>query len=63
MHDPATPYSGAQHLTAALGHATLLTWTGEGHTAYLQDHACIDDAVDHFLLTGVASASNTTCRG
>ena len=62
LHDPATPYQGAKNLTAALGHAELLTWTGEGHTAYLDGHPCIDAYVDRYLLTTTLPLANTTCR-
>ena len=45
IHDPATPYAGAQHLAAALTTGVLLTWNGQGHTSYLRGSSCIDDAV------------------
>lgn len=60
-NDPATPYSWAQSLTARLGEATLLTYDGEGHTAYGRSNACITDAVDGYLVDGVMPAEGTTC--
>ncbi len=60
-HDPATPYLWAQHLTAALTTGVLLTWEGEGHTAYDQGSSCIDDKVDNYLITGVPPAVGTIC--
>jgi pimeloyl-ACP methyl ester carboxylesterase len=60
-HDPATPYQGAINLTAALGSAELLTWDGQGHTAYMNGSKCIDDYVNAYLLKGQLPPPNTTC--
>lgn len=60
-NDPATPYVGAQHLTSELGHARLLTWDGEGHTSYLEGSSCVDEKVNHYLLTLQAPAAGTVC--
>ncbi len=59
-HDPATPYTSAQHLTSALGHAALLTWDGDGHTAYPKT-ACITRAVDAYLISAAVPSPATTC--
>lgn len=59
IHDPATPYAGAVVLARALGRGVLLTWNGEGHTAYLQT-ACITARVDAYVLTAKAPA-NLVC--
>lgn len=59
-NDPATPYKGAQSLAEQLG-ATLLTFDGEGHTAYGRSNQCIIDAVDGFLVDGVMPPSGVTC--
>jgi pimeloyl-ACP methyl ester carboxylesterase len=55
-HDPATPYVWAQALASQLSNAQLLTLDGDGHTAYQQGSACIDEVVDEYFLTGVARA-------
>jgi pimeloyl-ACP methyl ester carboxylesterase len=47
--DPATPYEQAGALARMLGVGTVLTWEGEGHTAYPKTR-CITDAVDRYLL-------------
>jgi pimeloyl-ACP methyl ester carboxylesterase len=61
--NPATPFAGAQHLTAALGgRARLLTWTGAGHTIYHEGNACVDDTVNHYLLNGQLPPAGTICR-
>ena len=49
VHDPATPYVGAVSMTEVLGHATLLTYEGEGHTAVGQS-ACVDRYVEQYLI-------------
>ena len=48
-HDPATPYPGAQNMTHQLGSALLLTYNGDGHTAYGRGSDCINNAVDTYL--------------
>lgn len=58
--DPATPYAWAQELAADLG-APLLTWVGEGHTAYGRSNQCVIDVVDAFLVDGVLPADGTRC--
>ncbi len=60
INDPATPYVWAEQLTKALGPtAQLLTWEGEGHTAYLKAD-CITAAVDAFLVE-LTVPTKTTC--
>lgn len=59
--DPATPYAQAQALTRELGSAQLLTYVGEGHTAYGRGDACIDTAVDHYLISRVLPPAGERC--
>ncbi|MDX2530519.1 alpha/beta hydrolase [Streptomyces europaeiscabiei] len=61
--DPATPYSGALNLRAALGdRARLVTLESGGHGAYLgTGNACGDRTVTNFLLTGQRPERDTTC--
>ena len=47
--DPATPYENTADLANMLGVGHVLTWEGEGHTAY-PSTACIRDAVDGYLI-------------
>jgi pimeloyl-ACP methyl ester carboxylesterase len=60
-NDPATPYKWAQAVAAALVHGHLVTYTGEGHTAYNHSNACVNDAVDSYLVDGVVPASDPQC--
>jgi hypothetical protein len=47
--DPATPYENTAKLADMLGTGEVLTWEGEGHTAY-PNTACITEAVDGYLI-------------
>jgi pimeloyl-ACP methyl ester carboxylesterase len=61
-YDPATPYRGALKLVRELGNARLLTMRGDGHTAYGGNSACIDAAVNAYLIDLALPAPGTTCR-
>jgi pimeloyl-ACP methyl ester carboxylesterase len=47
--DPATPYVWAQALAKQLRSGVLLTYEGDGHTAYLRHDSCIDAAVKSYV--------------
>jgi pimeloyl-ACP methyl ester carboxylesterase len=47
--DPATPYEQTPALAKMLGVGVVLTWEGEGHTAYPQTR-CITSAVNGYLI-------------
>ncbi len=47
--DPATPYDWAVALADQLDSGVLVTFKGEGHTAYAQS-TCVDKAVNAYLL-------------
>jgi hypothetical protein len=59
--DPATPYVGARDLVRRIDGSRLLTFVSTEHTAYPK-HACINDAVDRYLLTGNLPRTGTRCR-
>jgi hypothetical protein len=58
--DPATPYENTAKLARQLGTGVVLTWQGEGHTAYPQTR-CIRTAVDRYLLDLRVPEDGTTC--
>jgi hypothetical protein len=60
-YDPATPYDGALNLVRDLGNARLLTMSGDGHTAYGGNSACIDAAVDAYIDDSMLPPSGTLC--
>jgi len=59
--DPATPYPWAESLAGQLPGSRLLTWKGEGHTAYGRSNSCVSDAVDAYLSDGTLPAEGTSC--
>ncbi|SOB83230.1 alpha/beta hydrolase [Streptomyces sp. 1331.2] len=59
--DPATPYAWAQSLAGQLESGRLLTFEGDGHTAYGRHSGCVDGAVNRFLLTGEAPEQGKRC--
>lgn len=60
--DPATPYAWARALSRQLPTSRLLTSVGDGHTAYGNGNACVDGAVEGYLVTGGLPAPGTRCR-
>jgi pimeloyl-ACP methyl ester carboxylesterase len=59
--DPATPYRWAQNLAAQLEGGHLVTYKGEGHTAYNKSNSCVNNAVDGFFLRGTVPATDPQC--
>lgn len=59
LHDPATPYADTAALAKAIGSGVVLTWDGQGHTAYLRSQ-CVTEKVDEYLVTTKAPAI-TSC--
>nr|WP_230416745.1 alpha/beta hydrolase [Micromonospora tarapacensis] len=58
--DPATPYEQTPALAEMLGVGQVLTWEGEGHTAYPQT-ACITEAVDAYLIDLTVPTDGKRC--
>ncbi|MBT2402226.1 MULTISPECIES: alpha/beta hydrolase [unclassified Streptomyces] len=61
VRDPATPYKWAQALAGQLDSGTLLTYDGDGHTAYGRGSDCIDSAINRYLLEGTPPADGKRC--
>lgn len=59
--DPATPYAWAEGLADQLESGVLLTYNGDGHTAYFRGNSCIDDTVDTYFLKGKAPKDGKRC--
>lgn len=59
--DPATPYAWAKALAAELESGVLLTYDGDGHTAYNRGNACVNRAVENYLVAGQLPKDGTTC--
>ena len=60
--DPATPYEWARDVAQEVDGARLLTYDGDGHTAYRGGSSCIDRAVDRYLVGGRLPAVGTRCE-
>ncbi|MGC5223828.1 alpha/beta hydrolase [Micromonospora sp. DT81.3] len=61
-NDPATPYEWAVALAGQLDSGVLVTRVGEGHTGFNKGNACVDDAVEAYLLEGNAPAEDIRCE-
>lgn len=59
-NDPATPYQWSVNLAQQLD-AVLLSYRGEGHTAYGRSNQCVIDTVDAYLVDGTLPAEGTFC--
>ena len=60
--DPATPYEQAVSLaTKILSSGFLVTFNGEGHTAYGRSNSCIDNTVDDYFISGKIPAADPNC--
>jgi pimeloyl-ACP methyl ester carboxylesterase len=61
VNDPATPYAWAESLASELSSGVLLTWEGEGHTAYTRGSRCIDAAVESYFIDLTVPAAGKRC--
>ncbi|GAA1993503.1 alpha/beta hydrolase [Kitasatospora viridis] len=59
--DPATPYAWAQALAGQLESGHLVTYDGDGHTAYGRHNDCVDSAVNHYLVEDQLPAAGLRC--
>ncbi|MGQ4514597.1 alpha/beta fold hydrolase [Streptomyces sp. DW26H14] len=59
--DPATPYRWARSLASQLDSGHLLTFEGDGHTAYGRGSDCIDTAINTYLLRGTPPKPGKKC--
>jgi pimeloyl-ACP methyl ester carboxylesterase len=59
--DPATPYEWSVALAEQLESGVLMTYEGEGHTAYGRGNQCVQDVVDAYLVDGVVPEDGVVC--
>ena len=60
--DPATPYQQAVALAhEVLAEGFLVTFVGDGHTAYGRSNSCVSDAVDGWLVSGKLPSKEPRC--
>jgi pimeloyl-ACP methyl ester carboxylesterase len=60
-NDPATPYVWAKALAKELQNGHLLTYRGEGHTAYNKSNSCVNNTVDDFFVDGTVPKKDPQC--
>ncbi len=59
--DPATPYEWSVALADQLESGVLVTYEGEGHTAYNKSNACVNEAVESYLIDGTVPSADPKC--
>ncbi len=60
--DPATPYGQAVSVAnKVLSNGHLVTYNGEGHTAYGRSNQCVSDAVDNYFIKSEVPAKDPQC--
>lgn len=60
-YDPATPYPWAVGLAEQLDSGVLISYRGDGHTAYYLGSRCVDQAVNEYLLAGTVPPEGLFC--
>jgi pimeloyl-ACP methyl ester carboxylesterase len=61
-NDPATPYEWSVALADQLSSGVLITRVGEGHTGYNKGNACVDEAVEAYLVDGTVPTDGVRCE-
>ena len=61
IRDPATPYTWSVSLAKIFTGSRLISLDADGHTGHSRGSACVDDAVDAFLLKGTLPTANLSC--
>lgn len=59
--DPATPFQWAVHLADQLQSGVLVRRDGDGHTGYNSGNACVDGAVESYLVAGKVPEDGLSC--
>lgn len=59
--DPATPYEWSVRLHDQLAKSSLITYDGDGHTAYMRSNDCVDKPIDEFYLKGAVPKDGLKC--
>jgi len=60
--DPATPYDWAVGLNKIFTSSKLISLDADGHTGQGRGSACVDNAVDIYLLQGKSPKKNLSCQ-
>jgi len=61
VRDPATIYEWSVRLRQQLSNAVLITYDGDGHTAYTRSNSCVDKPIDAYFVQGTVPADGLKC--
>lgn len=61
LRDPATPYAWSKALASQLTSGVLISYDGDGHTAYKTNSTCVDQLVDKYLISRAAPKADVSC--
>jgi pimeloyl-ACP methyl ester carboxylesterase len=61
LRDPATPYPWSVSLSKIFKGSSLISLDGDGHTGHGRGSACVDNAVDAYLLSGTLPPADLIC--
>jgi len=59
--DPATIYEWSKRLRDELDNAVLVSFDGDGHTAYGRSNTCVDSAIDAYYVQGRVPKDGLRC--
>jgi len=59
--DPATPYEWSVGLHQIFKNSKLISLDADGHTGQGRGSACVDEAVDSYLLKGISPQKDLRC--
>lgn len=59
--DPATPYEWSKRLADQLQSGVLVSFDGDGHTAYMRSNECVNGAIDAFYVDGTVPEDGLEC--
>ncbi|GAB3062701.1 alpha/beta hydrolase [Intrasporangium mesophilum] len=59
--DPATIYEWSKRLRDQLANAALISYDGDGHTAYGRSNTCVDGAIDAYYVQGRVPKDGLSC--
>ena len=59
--DPATPYEWSVRLRKELSNAVLISYNGDGHTAYQRSNSCVDKPIDAYYVNGTVPKDGLRC--
>ena len=62
LDHPATPYDWAVGLNKIFTSSKLISLDADGHTGQGRGSACVDNAVDIYLLQGKSPKKNLSCQ-